>query len=248
MHSMSMHDEELPAVPAARPAAGRTPSGPTRGAAPPPPPPEDDDDEPLPPRPQGAPAAAGRGKAAMPEQREKLSAVPRVKKWIDAAQSVQQQHIEVRKEHDERKLPEGFSSDSVQRAQMRQTAFEQTALAEERMYLTWLNRQLKAVGRPEVDNLSTSLKDGILIIEVLKKMSGMNPPIYAKKVVVVQQEVDNWISIVKWMRKLGIPVDNPPNYSDGESVGVDPFAIHSLDRREILKLFSKLLIFEATRM
>lgn len=189
----------------------------------------------------------GGGKATLPEQREKLSAVPRVKKWIDAAQTVSQQHIEVRKEEDTRKLPEGFTSDAVRTAASRQAAFEQVALAEEKMYLLWLNRQLKALGRPEVSDMSTSLKDGLIIMEVLKKMSGMNPPIYAKKVVVVQQEIDNWISAVKWMRKLGIPVDNPPNYTDGENVGIDPIALHSLDRREILKLFSKLLIFEATR-
>ena len=32
--------------------------------------------------------------------------MPRVKKWLDAAQDVQQQHIEVLKEENERKLPE----------------------------------------------------------------------------------------------------------------------------------------------
>ena len=35
-----------------------------------------------------------------------LAAVPRVKKWLDAAQDVQQQHIELLKEENERKLPE----------------------------------------------------------------------------------------------------------------------------------------------
>lgn len=180
----------------------------------------------------------------IPEARDKLQNVPRVKKWLDAAATVSQQHIEVHNEDPERKLPEGFSADAVRNAAQREEAFSQAALAEEKMYLMWLNKQLKSLGKNPVNDISISLQDGTIIMEVLKKLSGENPPQYAKRVTVVQQAVDNWHVVVKFMGRLGIQVDKV-SASDAENVGLDSQLLHSLDRREILKLFSKLLIYES---
>lgn len=181
----------------------------------------------------------------LPEARNNLQNVPRVKKWIDAAHTVQQQEIDVKDEESSRKVIEGFSADAVRTAASRAEAFSQAALAEEKMYLMWFNRQLKSLGKPEVKDISNSLQDGTMVMEVLKKLSGENPPQYAKRVAVVQQAVDNWHVIVKFMGRLGIQVENMPGAPDAESVGLDPILLHSLDRREILKLFSKLLVYES---
>lgn len=241
--SEEVDDEDLPPPPAKPAFSPPAASAPAKGRTPAPPPPADD---PLPPRPSGGPTIVNtkKGQMILPESRN-IQNVPRVKKWIDAAHTVQQQEIDVKDEEASRKVIEGFSADAVRTAASRAEAFSQAALAEEKMYLLWFNRQLKALGKPEVNNISDSLQDGILIMEVLKKLSGENPPQYAKRVTVIQQAVDNWHVIVKFMGRLGIQVDNAPDRGDAESVGLDPVSLHSLDRREILKLFSKLLIYES---
>ncbi len=106
-----------------------------------------------------------------------------MKKWLDAAATVSQQHIEVHNEDPERKLPEvchcsqrphplqGFSADAVRNAAQREEAFSQAALAEEKMYLMWLNKQLKSLGKNPVNDISISLQDGTIIMEVLKVFS-----------------------------------------------------------------------------
>ena len=62
---------------------------------------------------------------------------------------------------------QGFTQDAVRTAAQREEAFMQAALAEEKMYLLWLNRQRKILGKPEVNDISVSLQDGTIIMEVL---------------------------------------------------------------------------------
>ena len=48
----------------------------------------------------------------------------------------------------------------------------QAALAEEKMYLLWLNRQRKGLKKPEVNDISLSLQDGTIIMEILAVILG----------------------------------------------------------------------------
>ena len=47
-------------------------------------------------------------------------------------------------------LQEGISAEAVRSAVQRDSVFDQAALAEERMYLTWFNVKLKSLGLSEV--------------------------------------------------------------------------------------------------
>ena len=57
-------------------------------------------------------------------------------------------------------------------AAQREEAFMQAALAEEKMYLLWLNRQRKGLKKPEVNDISLSLQDGTIIMEILAVILG----------------------------------------------------------------------------
>eukprot|EP00053_Salpingoeca_punica_P008434 m.75728 g.75728 ORF g.75728 m.75728 type:complete len:394 (-) comp14604_c0_seq1:148-1329(-) len=173
--------------------------------------------------------------------REQLYQVPRIKKWIDAAAAVAGISLNVTEEK-RRNLPEGFTEEALGNAVRHEEIFSQAALEEERLYISWLNHHLKALGKPEVSDLGPSLKTGATMVEVVGAVSGQKPPAYRQKPAVVQQEIDNWHVVVQFMTKVGM-CEKDESEDDGGNL--DPALLHSSDRREILKLFSKLLLYEA---
>lgn len=186
--------------------------------------------------------AAAFGGAADPERGD-FTNLPRVKKWIDQGDSINSVQLTVTEE--KKKVIEGFSADASERAAIQMEKFSKAALAEEKMYLFWMNSHLKKIDKSTAD-ISESIKNGCLILEVIKIVSGQPAPMYAKRPTVMQQQMDNWHVVIKYMRKLGIQVDNIGSGDQVESVGLDADALFNLDRREILKLFSKLLMYENT--
>ena len=116
----------------------------------------------------------------------------------------------------------------------------------------WLNGHLKKMGQAEVNNLNESLKSGVIIISVLEYISGKRPPMYSKNPMVVQQKMDNWQVAVKYMRKLGIQVDDdsePVLNDDGmpvESTGLN--ASSTFPHRCLLRLLSSHLLTVLARI
>lgn len=200
-----------------------------------------------PPRAQQQAFAQQQAQQQAPDQRKNFTEIPRVKQWIEKGAEVQQVSIVVNDDTKKRTVPlEGMSVDSAaDRANKHLETFSQAALAEEKMYLIWFNSHLKKLGRDQVADIGPSLKTGVDVLEVLKVLAKQPAPMYAKRPMVVQQEVDNWHVVIKFMRKLGIVVDNEPGMNKEDGVGIDPILLHGSDRREFLKFFSKLLLYEA---
>ena len=63
----------------------------------------------------------------------------------------------------------------------------------------WMNDKLRDSGK-SIEDLGPSLKNGVLVMEVLIKIAHLPPLKYTKRPLVVQQERDNWEVIVKFMR------------------------------------------------
>lgn len=188
-------------------------------------------------RPAASPAAAtGTG------ARTDFKSHSKVKGWIDQNEAINNVQLKVQ-EQPTRALPEGFKADANERADQYKERFNRAALLEEKLYLVWLNKKIASLGK-QVEDLSESLKNGIIAIEVLKIVSGQTPPMYSKKPSVMQQQIDNWHVVLKFMSKLGIEVNNVSSGEDLVAVGLDARALYELDRREILKLFSKILMYE----
>lgn len=89
-----------------------------------------------------------------------------MKKWIDQGESINSVHLTVQEEK-VRAAPEGFSQDATERADQQTEKFSKAALAEEKMYLVWLNAHLRKVDKSAAD-IGPALKNGTLIMEVLK--------------------------------------------------------------------------------
>eukprot|EP00049_Salpingoeca_infusionum_P023337 m.11511 g.11511 ORF g.11511 m.11511 type:complete len:416 (+) comp5737_c0_seq1:27-1274(+) len=169
-----------------------------------------------------------------------FTSLPSVQETMNLKQQALSQKLNV--QEDKRA---GYSDQGSERAARHEAKFAEAARREEQMYVMWLNNKLADSGKA-VEDLGPSLKDGTLIMQVLSKIGKLPAPNYAKRPRVKAQEIDNWEIIIKYMRKLGMPVDNTPGMPvDEDSVGLDAGKLHEGDRREILKLFGKLLIYEA---
>lgn len=136
-------------------------------------------------------------------------------------------------------------------ANMMAVQFENEAHLTEKLNVWWLNKMLKKIGEDKtVNNVRASIKDGVALMRILELLAGKKAPNYAKKPKMEVQLRDNWSAVVKFMRTLGIQVDNiKVKASDlGEEdeipVGLDPVKLFQTDRREILKIFSKIMVYE----
>lgn len=97
-----------------------------------------------------------------------------------------------------------------------------------------------------VDNLHDSLADGVLLWKIMEKLSGKKGK-YAKMAKMDIQRMDNWAGLVKFMKSCGIQVDDDANKDpEAESVGLDATSLYELERRELLKIFSKIMVYENT--
>lgn len=182
--------------------------------------------------------------AGTPANRDNFKNLASVKKWTDSEDAINNVSIKVVEEKT-RALPEGFAADANERAAAHAEVFSKAAIAEEKMYLHWMNNQLKKLDK-NIPDISASLKDGILILEALKMVSGKPAPMYSKRPSVMQQMADNWVVVIKWMRKLGIQVDasEEDTAAGVDNSSLDATKLFELDRREILKLFSRILNYE----
>ncbi|XP_065845642.1 uncharacterized protein [Oscarella lobularis] len=112
----------------------------------------------------------------------------------------------------------------------RQKSFKLSAHTEKLMYLTWLNEQLDT----ETKNLDEDIRGAIPILKVMEKVSGQAAPIHSPKPITSLQMSDNWHAVLKFMKILQISTEDL-EFAD----------LYQLDEREILKLFSRLLKWEA---
>eukprot|EP01147_Barroeca_monosierra_P004515 gene4515-8556_t len=159
-----------------------------------------------------------------------------VQSWIQKSEEVMKQEIHVT-DTLKRKSLDGLQQSGTTGADAHFDKFDRAARAEEKMYVLWMNNHLKESGK-SISDLGPSLRNGVLVMQVLSKIALLPPLKYAKRTLVVQQELDNWHVIVRFMRKLGIQVDPLPQ-PGGEAAAINPIALHEGDRREMLKLFSK---------
>lgn len=167
---------------------------------------------------------------------------PSVQSWIQKSEEVMKQEVKVTETLNHKSL-DGLAQTGTEGADLHFQKFDRAARAEEKMYLMWMNDKLRDSGK-SIEDLGPSLKNGVLVMEVLIKIAHLPPLKYTKRPLVVQQERDNWEVIVKFMRKLGIQVDPLP-MPGGEGAALNPLVLHEGERREMLKLFSKLMLYEA---
>ena len=83
------------------------------------------------------------------------------------------------------------------------------------------------MGREKVDNVKECLESGVLMIEVLELVAGQKAPKYNKNARMAVQVSDNWQCLVKFMRNLGIPVDDSKGAAEEESVGCGALPEHA---------------------
>jgi len=126
--------------------------------------------------------------------------------------------------------------------------FEKEAVATEKLNIFWLNKKLKELGKEPKPDLTESLKDGVAMIQVMELVSGKKAPKYAKMARMDIQKQDNWSCLVGFMRKIGIVVDEIFNMNAKEdeaaSPSLNPLFLFQLDRREHIKLFTKIMLYE----
>jgi hypothetical protein len=67
------------------------------------------------------------------------------------------------------------------------------------MYLVWFNDHLEKVGK-QVDDIGPALHKGVEVLEVMKLIGKAPAPFYSKRPTVVQQEIDNWHVVIKYMK------------------------------------------------
>ena len=70
------------------------------------------------------------------------------------------------------------------------------------MYLVWFNDHLEKLGK-KVEDIGPALRKGVEVLEVMKMIGKVPPPFYAKRPTVMQQEVDNWHVVIKYMKCVG---------------------------------------------
>ena len=126
--------------------------------------------------------------------------------------------------------------------------FEMEAVATEKLNIFWLNKKLKELGKEAKPDLTDSLKDGVAMLQVMELVSGKRPKKYAKMARMDIQKQDNWSCLVDFMRSLGIVVDDVFNVSakkeEANSPSLNPLFLFQLDRREHIKLFTKIMLYE----
>jgi hypothetical protein len=123
--------------------------------------------------------------------------------------------------------------------------FEKEAVATEKLNIWWLNKKMTKLGQPTVTDLTDSLKDGVKIMQVVEQVSGKRAPKYSKMARMDVQRQDNWVAIMGFLRSLGVQVDDTPSQDPEEvSVALDSLLLFKLDRREHLKLFAKIMVYE----
>lgn len=62
---------------------------------------------------------------------------------------------------------------------------------------------MKTLGK-EVDDLGPALRKGVEVLEVMKIIGKAPAPFFAKRPTVMQQEVDNWHVVIKYMKCVGV--------------------------------------------
>lgn len=146
---------------------------------------------------------------------------------------------------------EVIEDDGAFESNRRRIQFEKEATASEKFNIFWLNQKLAKVGdgSDKVDNVKEALRNGVRIMQVLEVISGKKAR-YSKRPKLEVQFRDNWQSVVNFMRDLGIQVDTDgvKGSGDDETVDVSISAekCGELDRRELLKLFTKIMLYENT--
>jgi len=143
------------------------------------------------------------------------------------------------------RMPISGRNDSSGLANEWAVQFEMEAIATEKLNLWWLNKKLAEINEAPVTNVESSLEDATRIIKVLALVSGEKVPKYSKMARTPFQKKDNWCATVAFMKKLGIQVDDKGKLEEGEiSVKLDALLLGELDRRELMKLFTKIMVYE----
>jgi hypothetical protein len=175
------------------------------------------------------------------EERDGFRNIPRVKEWFDKGDAIAAVDIQANEEELNRGDMAGTGIADQLHAQ-----FNEAAIEEEKLYLFWFNDHLQTLGVEQVSDLHKSLKSGVQVIRVLEHVGETKAPSYQKNPRFDVQRQDNWRVVKKFMEKLGIPVEEE---GEGEDyvAALDPEALFNGDRREMLKLFSKLMMYEAKR-
>eukprot|EP00041_Stephanoeca_diplocostata_P024821 m.638484 g.638484 ORF g.638484 m.638484 type:complete len:404 (-) comp22606_c1_seq6:3537-4748(-) len=173
------------------------------------------------------------------EERSDFRKVGKVKEVLDKQDLVNSMDVQAR---------EVVQEDGAFVANQRAIQFEKEAVATEKMNLFWINNKLKKIeGETQVTDVKESIANGVRIMKVLELISGKKAPRYAKNPTLEVQIRDNWACVVRFMESLGIEVTAHKTAKDEDaSVGLDPDALGELDRREVLKLFSKIMLYENT--
>eukprot|EP00040_Diaphanoeca_grandis_P004826 m.30284 g.30284 ORF g.30284 m.30284 type:complete len:365 (+) comp16251_c0_seq1:219-1313(+) len=131
----------------------------------------------------------------------------------------------------------------------RERQFQREAMMTEALNIWWINTKLKEIGgSAQVTDVKESMKSGAYIMQVLAHLSGRKAPRYSQKPKMAVQFKDNWVAIVAFMRDLGIQVDKDKISGAGEDTEVDVSLnadlLGDMDRREHLKLFTKVMLYE----
>lgn len=62
-----------------------------------------------------------------------------------------------------------------------------------------MNDHLSKISK-SVPDLGPALQKGVEVLEVMKMIGKEPPPFFAKRPSVVQQEIDNWHVVIKYMK------------------------------------------------
>eukprot|EP00037_Helgoeca_nana_P002844 m.36553 g.36553 ORF g.36553 m.36553 type:complete len:370 (+) comp12867_c0_seq1:78-1187(+) len=136
-------------------------------------------------------------------------------------------------------------ADGAQKANYLAEQFEKEARMTEKLHLFWVNKKMeKMKSDKRISNVTDDLKDGLIIMMLIAELSGKKAPKYNKSPKVPAQIRDNWSCVVKYMKSIGIQVDADGATEDTESVHLDAGLLADMDRREHLKMFSKLMLYE----
>jgi len=146
------------------------------------------------------PAPSSSGADAPPAHQPDNDTVKNFHKLVDEIEAI---------EMDERSDDEDDCGDFGDSGQVMRQQFQNEAYLTEQLNCWWLNNMLKRLGKDKtVSNVRESVKDAVLLIQILELLSGQKPPKYFKMARMEVQLRDNWSAIVRYMRDLGIRVDN----------------------------------------
>jgi len=192
----------------------------------------------APPEPDSEPDdGAGDDLPAMPMQHKKADVKnTKVKKILDDQDAVNAMDVAGR---------DVTMADGANHANYLAVQFDKEATMTEKLHLFWINKKLETMkSKTRISNVTEDLADAVIVIQLVAELSGKKPPRYNKK---PKNEIfirDNWSNVVSFMKSLGIQVDAEGKKEDAESVHLDARLLAEMDRREHLKMFSKLMLFE----